>query len=71
MEVKNKRWDAGVDFDVGWKELPFEKTLNACVISKDFQPLVPLSVGKCLFSGPSCWCPKQGILYMIYYLQYS
>jgi hypothetical protein len=22
---KNNRWDAGVDFDVGYKKLPFEK----------------------------------------------
>jgi hypothetical protein len=21
---KNKIWDAGVDFDVGWKKLPFK-----------------------------------------------
>jgi hypothetical protein len=38
---KNKRWDIGVVFDEGWKKLPIEKTLNACVISTHFQTLVP------------------------------
>jgi hypothetical protein len=41
-----------------WKKLPFEKTLNACVISTHFQPLVPLSVGKCRFSGHFMLVPK-------------
>jgi len=41
-----------------WRKLPFEKTLNACVISTYFQPLVPLSVGKCRFSGHFMLVPK-------------